>query len=441
MKFWLFTFVCILFNLHGFTQNKQYAIWYFNRNGIDFNYNPAMPISNPATNFGDNAVLCNTDGSIKYRFADNNIYDSNNQIIENGTFFYGSNVSNMHQFINLGRYSVFFHLDSFAIKYSIIDNLPNSGQGLVLADKKSINLVTWKQEGLGGLYIIRSSQCNSYWIIHRKALYYSVYSLNELGEISYSHESEGLFVRDTINVFQSLKFSKSGNLYAIAEKSKIEMGYFNRENGTFSKQSVYSQIELPLGFEFSPNGRFFYYISNNNLYQVPIFNDVPDWINTILISTLTKTGGYDAKLGIDNKIYIINITGKLLSVINNPNEPGVACNFQENSFSLPYFQILNRFPTYPLIETSCSIYSITTNNNCVGILTQFSISNFSDIQSVLWNFGDSQTSTELNPTHTYANAGAYTVTLEVMFTDNSTQTITKTIEIFNKPITITIEHD
>ena len=40
--------------------------------------------------------------------------------------------------------------------------------------------------------------------------------------------------------------------------------------------------------------------------------------------------------------------------------------------------------------------------------------------SWLWNFGDGQTSTVQNPTHTYVNAGNYTVTLTV--TDNSGNT-------------------
>jgi len=83
----------------------------------------------------------------------------------------------------------------------------------------------------------------------------------------------------------------------------------------------------------------------------------------------------------------------------------------------------------------------TVSGFCQTYLTTFQLSNTADIQSVAWNFGDSQTSTQLNPTHTYANAGTYTVTLEVTFTDNSTQTIMKTIEIFDKPAIILIEHE
>jgi hypothetical protein len=93
------------------------------------------------------------------------------------------------------------------------------------------------------------------------------------------------------------------------------------------------------------------------------------------------------------------------------------------------------------VEQSFTIScGIEANNFCLGELTTFSVS-FTNIQSVLWHFGDSQTSTELNPTHTYASAGTYTVTLEVTFTDNSTQTVTKDIEIFDKPLKPIIEHE
>lgn len=85
--------------------------------------------------------------------------------------------------------------------------------------------------------------------------------------------------------------------------------------------------------------------------------------------------------------------------------------------------------------------SFINTGNCQFSSIQFGILNGVNIQSVLWNFGDSQTSTELEPAHTYANTGIYMVTLTVTYNDNSTETISKEITISNKPAQITILHD
>ncbi len=104
-------------------------------------------------------------------------------------------------------------------------------------------------------------------------------------------------------------------------------------------------------------------------------------------------------------------------------------------------EIRNNTNPYCGADEIVASVDFTVSGLCQTYLTTFQLSNTADIQSVAWNFGDSQTSTQLNPTHTYANAGTYTITLEVTFTDNSTQTISKTIEIINKPTNILIEHD
>lgn len=48
------------------------------------------------------------------------------------------------------------------------------------------------------------------------------------------------------------------------------------------------------------------------------------------------------------------------------------------------------------------------------------------IKSVLWDFGDGQTSTSSNPTHSYFVPGNYNVTLTVIFNDNKVKTLSKT---------------
>jgi gliding motility-associated-like protein len=73
---------------------------------------------------------------------------------------------------------------------------------------------------------------------------------------------------------------------------------------------------------------------------------------------------------------------------------------------------------------------------CLGDSTSFQAqaSPGVTIQSVLWNFGDGTTSTDMNPVHLFQNNGNYTVSLEVTTTDGCTQTSTSTITINPKPV-------
>lgn len=64
-----------------------------------------------------------------------------------------------------------------------------------------------------------------------------------------------------------------------------------------------------------------------------------------------------------------------------------------------------------------------------------STANVGSIQSWSWNFGDNSTSTQQNPTHTYAAAGTYTVSLTITDITGCSQTYSHTLTI-NPPITI-----
>lgn len=53
-------------------------------------------------------------------------------------------------------------------------------------------------------------------------------------------------------------------------------------------------------------------------------------------------------------------------------------------------------------------------------------------ESYKWNFGDGETSTEKNPTHTYSSVGTKTVTLTVTGINNQTSSKSKVIEVLEK---------
>ncbi|MEN9443654.1 MAG: hypothetical protein RIS47_544, partial [Bacteroidota bacterium] len=85
--------------------------------------------------------------------------------------------------------------------------------------------------------------------------------------------------------------------------------------------------------------------------------------------------------------------------------------------------------------------SISAMQICGSLATNFSTQtvNSTNIKSTRWNFGDGQSSTELAPTHTYEKAGVYHIQLDITKADNSTEILTKDIEVVALPAKLFIK--
>lgn len=95
-------------------------------------------------------------------------------------------------------------------------------------------------------------------------------------------------------------------------------------------------------------------------------------------------------------------------------------------------------------DTEVSVYANPTANFnsttvCVGSATQFTNTSTTSpsgqpITSYLWDFGDGHTSTQQNPTYTFASAGTHNVTLTVACGDNTcTDNVTKQVVVSDYP--------
>jgi PKD repeat protein len=81
-----------------------------------------------------------------------------------------------------------------------------------------------------------------------------------------------------------------------------------------------------------------------------------------------------------------------------------------------------------------ALFNLDTNAICEGESVLFINDNSVDFDTVLYDFGDGQTSTELDISHTYANFGAYTATMTVTDTESGMfNTATKTINVYKIP--------
>lgn len=72
--------------------------------------------------------------------------------------------------------------------------------------------------------------------------------------------------------------------------------------------------------------------------------------------------------------------------------------------------------TYDVVEVD---FTATPTSGSAPLTVQFTTQYTGDVLGWLWLFGDGQTSTEQNPSHTYAEDGSYPVTLVVVQSDSS----------------------
>jgi len=86
------------------------------------------------------------------------------------------------------------------------------------------------------------------------------------------------------------------------------------------------------------------------------------------------------------------------------------------------------------VDATTTVGNFTVNDVCVGTATSFtntSVGSDAQVSSWAWDFGDSNTSNTKNPSHTYASAGIYNVTLTVNNNNSCSNTITKQVVVSN----------
>ena len=91
-----------------------------------------------------------------------------------------------------------------------------------------------------------------------------------------------------------------------------------------------------------------------------------------------------------------------------------------------------KLSVFTIVFSSCSkapVASFEVDQNNVKAPATITFTNTSvNADEFMWNFGDGETTTEQNPTHTYNQGGDYDVALKA-YGENDTHTTVKTITI------------
>lgn len=205
---------------------------------------------------------------------------------------------------------------------------------------------------------------------------------------------------------------------------------FNNSTGIITNEHILS-LQGHYGCSFSPNSNIVY--ATNSFNQMERY----DIINNL--SVLNMGHGTGVQIGPNGRVYVAT-GGTTLHSFDNPDNfsnPVLSLNsvnFASISSSITTnYGLPNMIDAMPNITTPSFTYSLTSCNT--ASFTSISCSTPSN--SITWNFGDGTPIINgLNPSHTYATSGLYTV----ICTFPSSVIIQHTINIINSvtPITGTI---
>jgi len=460
-------YIIISVSVHVFAQ-KEAANWVLPHNfWLDFNSNPPTQKTTAIT---QQTGICTSPMSDSlgnllfiagsYQSITNSIIDKNGNLIS--SFLSSSQLVLPNKLVipipqNKQKYYVFLSVyntdvtpNNFGCYFTIIDMQLNNGLGSAVTGSTNI---LFNSDTIISVTGTKHSDCSGYWLILRSQTKFYAYLINSSGLNLAPVISNASSYINLNTGFQTFKVNPQGNKIAETTSNNQIICYdFNCTTGAITNNKIKDFTGIfnsIIAVEFSPDGSKLYFTTRNlsnlaQLNQVLISNGNIDFNNLSLI--YNNTNSLDLvhlQIGIDSKIYIssslIVNRQNFFSVINNPNLSGTNCNFIYKAIIAPlgvnFASKLPNFISSYFNPQACLDYTYTIN--CQS--AQFTL-NANSIQSVLWNFGDNQTSTLLNPTHTYVNTGTYTVTLIVIFTNIQQQTVTKQLTINPQPQIIKIVH-
>jgi hypothetical protein len=353
--------------------------------------------------------------------------------------------------------------------YSIVDMSLNNGLG----DLAEINtpLIIGDTLLSGNISACRHANGCDWWLLlatHQDNLFYRVL-LNANGASLAGTQ----YIGENPPAGSQVCFSPDGSKYVIYGwngecipdtgpcQYALHIYDFDRCTGMLSNPQSHI-FEFPNFYGYcaiSPNSRYLYISHSAKIRQCDLeADDIFGSCEVVaeldgFVDTLLETWQYGPwfnamQLAPDGKIYISGGACHYLHTIDNPDEPGTACNVNQHSVQLPTINgyTIGNFPHFrlgPLDGSSCDTLGIDNlpvaafQPEADGQIAQevsFNDQSSGIITTWLWDFGDGSTSTVQFPEYTYAQPGIYTVCLTVSNGTGSDSTC-QTIEVLPTGVT------
>ncbi|MFN3850585.1 MAG: gliding motility-associated C-terminal domain-containing protein [Spirosomataceae bacterium] len=368
----------ILLPLLSYSQvryDKRGDNWYFGENA-GFNFNSgALTNGQTNQNQGGTSTISDDNGNLQFYFDGNTIWNkfhrivpgaNNLGIIANG--FEKTYIVPKPEDENLFYFFKFIYQigSSNQLVYSILDKRLNAGEGGLIETNKILT-----DKVINSIEIIRHCNQKFFWLLTHEydSNRFKSFLLDNNGISSSSVNTEigtkngGIY--NSYKIGSQISASLDGSRIALAQPNpsannpNLEIFGFDNQTGKVKSQiQTFYISQNPssnvLGVEFSPNGSLiylsrFYRILNgtvsddyfSQLYQFKISDGSSKLIGDRFYQITTgnpfgNTHLYicDLQLGPDNKIYVSLNAETSLSIIQNPDNEGLSCNFQKNAVSL-----------------------------------------------------------------------------------------------------------
>ena len=237
----------------------------------------------------------------------------------------------------------FYHVES--LLYSVVDAAAANGQGALIQK----NILLAKDTLCDMLAAVRHGNGRDWWVVcpQFNSDQSFVCLLTPEGVQGPYLRTTPLFWGGELNNFwwEQAVFSSDGQRYARANnRNDIQVFDFDRCTGEFSHPlhlALPMEAKYTCGLALSRNGRFVYTSTGVKVYQFDLAASDPQSSRVLIAEYDAETDPlattFNAmQLAPDGKIYVTNTNGMyLLTVINNPDAPGLACNLVQHGVELP----------------------------------------------------------------------------------------------------------
>lgn len=430
--------VLLFISFKAFTQGEA-NIWYFGDHaGLDFKSgNPVALNDGKMQTYEGCATISNAAGQLILYTDGISVYNRNHEIMPNGTELLGNPSSSQSAVVvpkpnSPNIYYIFTSTDlakEDGVCYSIVDLNLNGGLGDVTL--KNISLLTPACEKIT---VVKNANNEDYWVvIHGYA--------QEVGSnsfLAYKINSNGIDLNPVISntgdligtngqndTVGYLKFSPDGTKLLCANYGKnISLFDFDSATGIISNPKLVITKLANYGIEFSPSGNYAYATTGDvDIFELIQFDltasNIPSTATLIYQADIIDHQVLGLQLANNGKIYVAIDARPYLAVIDNPEVLGTGCNFILDAVSLGNGICRSGLPQY--IQSYFNI-GITIQNSCIGAMSKMELTGNQNITAAVWDFGDGQSATAINPNHQYSLPGTYVVSVTAT---SASGTITK----------------